>query len=91
VAIKLQWAISTSGDLICAPRLLHPMSLPDSLITDRAPRLQVASIDGNFAPEGLLSLDSTASVTATAAWGKPEEDKEKHHWQIMHSRCYTLV
>lgn len=27
----------------------------------------------------MLSLDS---VTANAAWGKLEEDKEKHHWQI---------
>lgn len=26
----------------------------------------------------MLSLDS---VTADAAWGKLEEDKEKHHWQ----------
>lgn len=26
----------------------------------------------------VLSLDS---VTARAAWGKLEEDREKHHWQ----------
>lgn len=41
--------------------------------------MQFARGGQSYRGVGVLSLDS---VTANAAWGKLEEDKEKHHWQI---------